>query len=195
MEIILIRHGETSWNVERRLQGNKDISLNENGFRQAKERARYFLNKKIIPDKIFCSNKIRAKQTAQVIAKKFFLDVFEIEGIEEISFGNWEGYRWDDLTKYFEVSFEEWNKNKKTSKSHGGENYIDVKNRVIPVLKNIYEKSKESDTIFVVTHGAIIMTILLELKDKNWKDTKPELIPENLGYVTLNSEEIEKILE
>lgn len=195
MEIILIRHGETSWNVERRLQGNKDISLNENGFRQAKERARYFLNKKIIPDKIFCSNKIRAKQTAQVIAKKFFLDVFEIEGIEEISFGNWEGYRWDDLTKYFEVSFEEWNKNKKTSKLHGGENYIDVKNRVIPVLKNIYEKSKESDTIFVVTHGAIIMTILLELKDKNWKDTKPELIPENLGYVTLNSEEIEKILE
>ncbi|MCI5996818.1 MAG: histidine phosphatase family protein [Peptoniphilaceae bacterium] len=195
MEIILIRHGETSWNVERRLQGNKDISLNENGFRQAKERAKYFLNKKIIPDKIFCSNKIRAKQTAQVIAKKFFLDVFEIEGIEEISFGNWEGYRWDDLTKYFEVSFEEWNKNKKTSKSHGGENYIDVKNRVIPVLKNIYEKSKESDTIFVVTHGAIIMTILLELKDKNWKDTKPELIPENLGYVTLNSEEIEKILE
>lgn len=89
MNLYIIRHGETIWNTEGRLQGHVDKELNENGIRLARLTAERV---KDIPfDLVISSPLRRAVQTAEIITEGRGIPIFTDERIQEISFGEWEG--------------------------------------------------------------------------------------------------------
>ena len=89
MKIYVLRHGETSWNRQRLLQGRSDVELNENGRKLAKETAEGMAD---IPfDLVFTSPLKRAKETAEIVLNGRDIPIVEDERIIEISFGVNEG--------------------------------------------------------------------------------------------------------
>ena len=89
MKLYIIRHGETSWNVERRLQGASDTDLNENGIALAAITGAAM--KEIPFDCCFSSPLKRARETARLVLAGRNIPVTEDERLREISFGEWEG--------------------------------------------------------------------------------------------------------
>ena len=89
MRMYIIRHGETEWNAAGRLQGQTDISLNENGVRLARITGQALSHVNF--DLIITSPLKRARQTAELVTEGKSIPIFEDARISEISFGSWEG--------------------------------------------------------------------------------------------------------
>ena len=89
MNIYVIRHGQTPWNVERRLQGRSDTDLNEIGREMAIETGKAF--QKVHFDVVFTSPLKRARETAELFLGDRKVPVIEEPRIQEISFGDYEG--------------------------------------------------------------------------------------------------------
>jgi len=87
--IVLWRHGQTDWNIANRFQGHSDIALNEVGIRQAERAAPLLLN--LEPSRIISSDLIRARKTAEALAKLSGLEVQIDSDLRETNGGNWEG--------------------------------------------------------------------------------------------------------
>lgn len=89
MNLYVIRHGQTDWNVMKKMQGSVDIELNEIGIKQA------YITKEnldsISIDVIFCSPLKRAKQTAEIINKGRNLEIIYDERLRERNYGEFEG--------------------------------------------------------------------------------------------------------
>lgn len=68
MKIYFARHGQTDWNIQRKVQGTTDIPLNENGIRQAQELCKNLEDRKISFEKIYTSYQTRAVKTAQIVS-------------------------------------------------------------------------------------------------------------------------------
>lgn len=89
LEILLIRHGQTDWNVEKRIMGHHPIPLNETGILQARKLAEYLKPHSL--DKIYTSPHLRAMQTAKYITEDRNLELVEANEIREIEHGEWVG--------------------------------------------------------------------------------------------------------
>jgi probable phosphoglycerate mutase len=104
--IILIRHGETAWNAERRLQGHIDIPLNPEGVLQAAALAEALAAEQI--DAIYASDLGRALQTAQAVATTRQLPVRQDRALRERCFGGFEGLLYADIEQRFPAEFAAW---------------------------------------------------------------------------------------
>lgn len=89
MEILLVRHGQTEWNLLKKVQGKADVELNEQGIKQAEETRNSLKNEKI--DLILCSPLKRAMQTAEIIKQGRNIKMIIDERISERDFGEFEG--------------------------------------------------------------------------------------------------------
>ena len=106
MNIILIRHGETAWNAERRLQGHLDIPLNAEGERQARLLAEALAPESI--DLIVSSDLQRARQTAQAVAGLRGMPVNVEPGLRERCYGGFEGLLYSEIEQRFPAEFAAW---------------------------------------------------------------------------------------
>jgi probable phosphoglycerate mutase len=106
LNIILIRHGETAWNAERRLQGHLDIPLNPEGERQAKLLAEALAPEPI--DLIVSSDLQRARQTAQAVATLRNMPVHVEPGLRERCYGGFEGLLYAEIEQRFPADFAAW---------------------------------------------------------------------------------------
>ncbi len=160
--ICLIRHGETDWNVEKRIQGRSNIPLNERGVRQVREVHENIWNTKW--DVIYSSPLDRAVQTAQIIHEPFEIP-FEIDdAFIEKSFGDVEGEPYDDVfSTYPDGIFPQ------------AETDEEVVERVRVAFSEIVRKHK-GEHILVVTHGAVIHALLAHL----------QAIPRGLEHIVLH---------
>ena len=106
--IILIRHGETAWNAERRLQGHIDIALNQEGLRQARALAGALADQPL--DAIYASDLARAVQTAQAVAARqpVPLPVQQQALLRERCFGGFEGLLYAEIAARFPQQFAAW---------------------------------------------------------------------------------------
>jgi probable phosphoglycerate mutase len=104
--ILLVRHGETAWNAERRLQGHLDIPLNPEGERQARLMAEALAADAI--DLIVSSDLMRARQTAQAIATLRGLPLQEEPGLRERGYGGFEGLLYAEIEQRFPAEFAAW---------------------------------------------------------------------------------------
>ncbi|MBC7686187.1 MAG: histidine phosphatase family protein [Bdellovibrionales bacterium] len=104
--IVLIRHGETAWNAERRLQGHLDIPLNPEGLRQARALAAALATDTV--DVIYASDLARAWQTAQALADVHQLPVQRDAGLRERCFGGFEGLLYAEIETRFPREFAAW---------------------------------------------------------------------------------------
>ena len=90
--LYLVRHGQTAYNAERRLQGQLDIPLDDEGRRQAHALAERLYEAGPRFDALYSSRLSRARETARVIGEKLGLEPFVIDGVEEINFGRFQGH-------------------------------------------------------------------------------------------------------
>ncbi len=104
--IVLIRHGETAWNAERRLQGHIDIVLNDEGMRQADALAQSLSGEHI--DVVYASDLQRASQTAAAVAALHGLPVHSEPGLRERCYGIFEGLLYADIASAYPGEFAAW---------------------------------------------------------------------------------------
>lgn len=160
MAYYLVRHGETSWNKDNRIQGWTDISLSELGLKQA-EVLSYVL-KDITFQAVYSSDLIRSIQTAQayeqLTGQKVILDPL----LREIHFGDWEGKTWQEIITEHKDAFASGLYDNPDSRTHSGESMNMFKMRASTHFKAIVERHP-SDNVLIFTHGGNIRMILLDL--------------------------------
>jgi len=173
IKLILIRHGESDGNVQRKFCGFKDVCLTKKGIWQA-ERLAYRL-KGLSVDAVYCSDLKRARHTAEIIFRDRGVDIITNPKFREMNFGIWEGYTFEEVkSKYgYGDEFNLWleNINEKINIPQG-ESLVDLNNRVMTELDKIFKKHQKmnnDETIAIVCHGGTVRVILcnvlnLELK-------------------------------
>ena len=157
MQLYIIRHGETDWNVKRYFQGRTDIPLNEEGRRLARITSEALRD---IPfTKIYTSPLKRAYETAMIIKGDRDIPVILEPRIVEISFGEYEGLCCSK--EHYNIPDPEFlnffDKPEAYKPPKGAESIEELRERTADFLQEIvHNKSMENDTILVSTHGAAL---------------------------------------
>lgn len=150
MNIIIVRHGQTDFNLERKLQGVTDNKLNETGKEQARITKDKLKDEKI--DLIICSPLIRARETADIINEERKLEIIYDDRLIERDFGEYEG---EYIKNYNVDEFWSYNENKEYEKA---ENIRVFLKRVHEFLKDIEERYKDKN-ILLVAHAGVSVAI------------------------------------
>lgn len=156
-KIYIVRHGQTEWNVQKRLQGHKDSPLTKLGIQQAEWTRDYM--KDIPIDIIYSSTTGRAYKTAQIIRGDRDIPIIAEDDLREINMGNWEGRKVSDIEKEEpEMFYCFWNA-PHLYKTTTGETYLDVQKRALKVVKNIMNLHR-GKTVLIVTHTTTLKLIM-----------------------------------
>ncbi|MGW0559756.1 histidine phosphatase family protein [Streptomyces sp. NPDC003016] len=167
--IILWRHGQTSWNLERRFQGSTDIELTETGVAQARRAARLLASLK--PDAMIASDLKRAAATAGELSALTGLDVTYDSGLRETYAGAWQGLTHEEIIERFGEQYAAWKRGEPVRRG-GGELETEVADRAAPVVLAYADKLPDNGTLVVVSHGGTIRTTigrLLGLESYHWE--------------------------
>ncbi|MBX3536487.1 MAG: histidine phosphatase family protein [Chelatococcus sp.] len=162
--IYFVRHGETDWNAEGRLQGQRDTSLNDRGRRQADEVGRF------LPDLVpgfaeldyVASPLSRTRETMERLRAAAGLPVDDFrrdERLREVSFGIWEGMTWKEVRSRDNAGAAARDKDRFGFMPRNGESYVMVVERLRPFIVDITR-----DTL-VVSHGGVARALLTMLTD------------------------------
>jgi broad specificity phosphatase PhoE len=147
--ILLARHGETDWNLERRVQGHTDRTLNERGRAQALALADELALEPL--DAVYSSDLARAHETARIVAEPRGLSVTVLPGLREKHFGTWEGLTDDDVARRFpEAQAGHWG---------DGETHDEMAERVVGALRRIAD-GHPGGRVLVVAHGGPLRAVL-----------------------------------
>jgi len=159
MRVFIVRHGETDYNIQNRLQGVRDIPLNQAGLEQAQAIANRL--RLIHFDAIFSSPLQRALATAKQIARYHSQTPFYIEkNLQEIAFGKWEGLTWGEVEQLY-GPLPKLNPHEEfTSVRHGCESLEQRVESLIPVVE-AWRRKYQDKTILLSTHGYIKKGILI----------------------------------
>jgi probable phosphoglycerate mutase len=156
-EILLIRHGETDWNAEKRLQGHLDIPLNEEGQRQAVALGRALLGEQL--DAVIASDLLRARQTAQQIAEPRGMTVHIEPGLRERCYGAFEGMLYADISQRYPEAHAAWQRRDMDARFPGGthvaETLREFSQRAVDTITRIVRDGKYRK-IGLVTHGGVL---------------------------------------
>ena len=154
MRLIVVRHGETLYNIQHRITGQSDVPLSPLGERQAELVGAYLAHEKI--DLIVSSDLQRARATAQAIAGVHDLPVHDDADLREIAMGEWEGHNTEEITALFADSQVKW----RTDATNyaipgGGENITQVHARIARAVEHWYTQYPAA-TVVWTTHGGFI---------------------------------------
>lgn len=151
--IIMVRHGQSIANAERRFAGHSDFDLSELGHKQAAMAAEYLIkNEKI--DLIYSSDLLRAYHTATPISEAFGIPVQKDEKLREIFAGEWEALSIEEIAEKYAEDFSVWKNNYSQSRPTGGESTAEVFERVIPHVLDLAARH-EGKTILLATHATV----------------------------------------
>ncbi|MFI2349467.1 histidine phosphatase family protein [Streptomyces sp. NPDC019443] len=167
--VVLWRHGQTSWNLERRFQGSTDIELTETGVSQARRAARLLAS--LRPDAIVASDLKRAAATAGELAEVTGLDISYDAALRETYAGAWQGLTHDEIVARYGEQYAAWKRGEPVRRG-GGELETEVADRAAPVVLHHAEKLPDDGTLVVVSHGGTIRTTigrLLGLEAHHWE--------------------------
>lgn len=162
MLLYLTRHGETIWNRLGKTQGSQDTSLTDLGRIQAKKLGQQ-LKKNNNINAIYCSDLLRARETAEIIGKEISIEPTSSPLLREVAFGNWEGLSIPEIEEQYPGQLARW-RNELTFAPEGGESLLAVQDRIVSFIKMIKEKHQNSDdNILIVSHAATTKVIILSL--------------------------------
>ncbi|WP_026328346.1 histidine phosphatase family protein [Streptomyces sulphureus] len=168
-KIVLWRHGQTLWNLERRFQGTTDIALTEAGIQQARRAARLLAG--LGPHAIVASDLRRTAATAAELAALTGLEVTYDEGLRETYAGSWQGLTHEEILERHPEQYTAWKRGEPVRRG-GGELEAEVADRAAPVVERSVEKLPAGGTLVVVSHGGTIRTTigrLLGLAPGTWE--------------------------
>ncbi|MDY3983478.1 MAG: histidine phosphatase family protein [Veillonellaceae bacterium] len=162
VRIILVRHGETKWNIEGRYQGQEDTELSQRGLEQAAALAKGLRDVSI--DVCLSSPLQRSYITAKACADVHGLPVQKDECLTEINHGVWEGQLAKDIEAQYPDLFHKWHTKPGGLQmpGSGGESLEDVQQRARKAFEE-YAKHYEGKTLLVVAHDAVNKAIICDL--------------------------------
>lgn len=163
MKIYLIRHGESTGDIEDRFGGDYDDHLSKKGKIQARELAQKIAGRDI--EIIFTSPRMRALETAKIVQKKWNVPLKVVDDLRERNnYGVLTGLTKAEARARYPQDFEKISQDKTHHKVTGSESYEEIKKRVIQVFNLIL--STKYSTIAIISHGGIISTYVREVLTK-----------------------------
>ena len=168
--IVLVRHGETGWNRERRYQGHADRPLNDAGRAQAGELAETLLLEGV--SAVYTSPLRRASETARIVADRLGLEAQELEPLREIDVGEWQGLTVDEVrTRFPERADVAWR-----SGWANGETHDELVARVVPALLELGRRHA-GERMLGVTHAGPIRAALSAATGLSHEEARAEIGP------------------
>jgi alpha-ribazole phosphatase/probable phosphoglycerate mutase len=161
VQIVLVRHGATDWNLEHRCQGSSDRDLSDVGLRQAEEIAERLRQETI--HAVYSSDLKRARRTAEVISGHHKLPVMIEKNIRELDHGHLEGLTFNEIKQNYGDFLVRWRSEPAELQVPGGERLADVAERAWSGLTQIVTRHQASDTIVVVSHNFPIVGIVCRI--------------------------------
>lgn len=150
--LILMRHGETAWNREKRIMGDLDIPLNELGKKQCANAAALLDGFGV--DRIVTSPLMRAAQTAEIVASRLSVPVIAEPRLVEVRFGQWQGKTYEEVAA--DPRYLAFAADPVANPTAGGETAACVQRRGLEALSAI----RAGECVCFVTHGDLIRTLL-----------------------------------
>lgn len=154
--LVLIRHGETDWNVAGRYQGQADPPLNNRGLEQAHQLARELRSSP--PDVIYTSPLLRAVQTAKIITEAFGMPLHEDSRLMEIHQGDWQTRLRSEIESLYPELFRRWETEPWQVTPPGGEHLSQVQERIYAAVDDILPRHADQQ-VGMVTHRIPIALI------------------------------------
>jgi len=159
MELILVRHGETPFNRERKVQGITDMELNDSGLRQAHQLALALKDHEI--HQIYSSPLKRACKTAEAINQFHNVPIHRRSGLMEMDQGDFEGLSFKELMACEKDFLRKWIADPAMTKMPNGESFIEVQERAWNAIEDII---MQDENALVVSHNFTIAAILCKIK-------------------------------
>ncbi|MEE3852615.1 histidine phosphatase family protein [Gordonia sp. LSe1-13] len=173
--LILLRHGQTGYNATSRMQGQLDTELSELGRRQAEDAAGALAGR--MPMVIMSSDLMRARDTAEALARKTGLTVTDDVRLRETHLGDWQGMTHLEVDAAMPGARRIW-RDDATWSPPRGESRVDVARRAVPVVEELVDKlddwgsgERPEAPVVLVAHGGVIAAMtaaLLDLDQGSW---------------------------
>ncbi|HNQ10075.1 MAG TPA: histidine phosphatase family protein [Giesbergeria sp.] len=151
--IIAVRHGETAWNVDTRIQGHLDIALNDTGHWQARQVARALADEPLAA--VYTSDLQRAHATAQAIAQASGAPLVAEPGLRERSFGELEGRTFAEIEAELPEQARRWRQRDPHFAPTGGETLVQLRERIAATTHRLAAQHTEQ-LIVLVAHGGVL---------------------------------------
>lgn len=181
--LLLVRHGESTWNATRRIQGQLDPPLSDRGLDQARELAERLAGHQLAG--FYSSDLARTRQTADEIAATVGIEPTLEQGLREIALGAWEGKTRAELMDEFPELWERWRREPTWDVVPGGEGAEPFAERITRTLNSIHERHPQGD-VLCVTHGGVIQVAILNVVGRASHGIFPFLI-ENCSLTVIQS--------
>lgn len=197
MTLYFVRHGETDWNVDNKIQGSTDIPLNETGLLQAKRLAEELVEREkgdeFYVARVYTSPQLRARKTAEAAAAALGIECVLLDGLKEMDLGEWEGSNWEAIKEADSEVYRTWSKNRRFTHAPGGECYHEVLERTLTALGMILEQ--ETEDVLVVSHSAIIMVLRCYIARLPFEEMVKHFRTRNAELVEISAEDIRDAIE
>ena len=158
-ELILVRHGETVWNVEKVYRGRTDVNLDEVGIKQAELLGKHLSNWEL--ETIYSSPLRRTIDTANIIARYQKIDIHIAEGLVDFDYGEWQSLSEQRVKDLYPTLHDEWHNNPHKVRMPSGESLEDVKKRAIKVVNDVL--SKYQGSVVLVSHRVVNKVLICSL--------------------------------
>jgi broad specificity phosphatase PhoE len=158
-ELILARHGETAWNVEKVFRGRADVDLDELGVRQAELLGKYLSHWEL--EAIYSSPLRRALDTANMVARYQKVAVRIAEGLRDFDYGEWQSLPEQEVKRLYPALLNEWHNSPHNVRIPGGESLEDVRKRAAELVNDIISRHR-GDTL-LVSHRVVIKVLICYL--------------------------------
>lgn len=156
IRLLLVRHGETDWNVQRRYQGHTDIPLNDNGKQQARRLAGQLRDEHI--DAVYASDLCRASETARLLCEPLGLTPQPEPRLREMNFGSIQGMTFDEAHEAHAEMIDAWLADP-NNPPEGGEPLDAFVERLNSLLADV-QHQHDDQTVLLVSHGGPLQEII-----------------------------------
>lgn len=160
LTIHLVRHGDTPQAAEGIFCGDLDPPLTDHGRSQAELVARAIAPLKLVG--LYCSPKLRARQTAEPIARNSGLEPVIEDGLREIAYGKWEGRKETEIRQTEPAAYAAWHDDPAMTSPPGGETAFAIAARALPVITQVRERHA-SGHVVIVSHKATVRIVVCAL--------------------------------
>ena len=190
--LILVRHGQTAWNAEQRAQGHADISLDETGHAQAAAAAPYLAAMR--PVHVWSSDLARARETAAYIASSAGLELETDPRLREYDVGMRSGLTVAEFAAKYPAEHAAWLAHDESRLVQGEESSAQVRDRILPALREFLTALRSGETGIVVTHGACLKVGLMALLEWPRAVSRTLRGMDNCGWAVLGEDEVRGVL-
>jgi probable phosphoglycerate mutase len=151
--LIVVRHGETAWNVDTRIQGHLDIPLNATGLWQARQLGDALAGEAIRA--IYTSDLLRARRTAQAVADATGAALVDEPGLRERAFGSFQGRTFAEVETEHPEQARRWRQRDPDYAPDGGESLRVLRERVVDTTHRLAARHP-GELVLLVTHGGVL---------------------------------------